>query len=71
MPHDVPSLEIDDLRGVLIRSGNSYVEYTRDRAPMAALRQKRPLAQEYAHLPMRIVIEGTAMVCGRELVIPE
>jgi hypothetical protein len=38
---------------------------------MAALRQKRPLAQEYAHPPMRIVIEGTAMLCGRELVVPE
>lgn len=32
----------------------------------AALRQKRPVAQEYAHLPIRIVIEGTAMVCGRD-----
>ena len=31
MSHDVPSLEIDDLRDVLIRSGNSYVEDTRDR----------------------------------------
>jgi hypothetical protein len=29
MSHDVPSLEIDDLRDVLIRSGNSYVEDTR------------------------------------------
>jgi hypothetical protein len=37
---------------------------------MAALRQKPPLAREYAHLSMRIVIEGTAMVCGRELAIP-
>ena len=28
----------------------------------SAWRQKRPLAREYAHLPMRIVIEGTACV---------
>ena len=40
MSHDVPSLEIDDLRDVLIRSGNSYVEDTRDRTSTSALRHK-------------------------------
>src|ERR1700687_2926650 len=46
MSHDVPSLETNDLRDVLIRSGNSCVEYTRDRAPTAASRQKKSSAFE-------------------------
>ena len=44
MSHDVPSLEIDDLRDVLIRLGNSYVEDTRDRTSTSASRQKQPVA---------------------------
>jgi hypothetical protein len=39
MSHDVPSLEIDDLRDVLIRSGNSYVGDTRDRTSTSASRR--------------------------------
>src|SRR5258708_6981259 len=35
------SLDSNDLRNVLIRSGKSYVEYTRDPAPTAALGQNR------------------------------
>src|SRR6267142_1615350 len=41
MSHDVPSLEIDDLRDVLIRSGNSHVEDTRDRTSTSASRHER------------------------------
>src|ERR1700733_14274047 len=54
MSHDAPCLGTDDLRDALIRSGNSYVRYTRDRAPTAALRQQRPFHEPARSAKLKI-----------------
>src|ERR1035438_2528957 len=49
MSHDVPGLEIDDLRDVLIRSGNSYVESALNQARNDRQSEENRLALALQH----------------------